>query len=285
MRTSIQLNPHALRDPEWWTSTPPARLNGHPIQLHPFDATIWTDASKLWWGAKYREVSTVGHWSTEEAEAHINILELRALYNTTAVAYMNKRGDSFLGPHFPSTRTMISGAGEKDLADSPAHSKDRELRGGYSIHANRSPHGMDPEQTSLQSNLSDCTGRRTKYSCTYPFNHPSATRSGSLYITEGTISSKRPFRGNYFNLVVIIGRPHWTWAQWCDIWGICPISAPVTDVLPFLTSLILQGNLEYRTIALTIALTIVSYISDSSSGGNHPTGRSPYDIKVHERSL
>ena len=32
--------------------------------------------------------------------------------------------------------------------------------------------------------------------------------------------------------------------------GCCPISASVAEVLAFLTSLVTQGNLEYRTIAL-----------------------------------
>ena len=33
-------------------------------------------------------------------------------------------------------------------------------------------------------------------------------------------------------------------------WATCPISAPVAEVLAFLASLVTQGNLEYRTIAV-----------------------------------
>ena len=40
-----------------------------------------------------------------------------------------------------------------------------------------------------------------------------------------------------------------TWAQWCTSHGLCPVSAPVTDVLSFLANLTTQG-LEYRTIAV-----------------------------------
>ena len=40
-----------------------------------------------------------------------------------------------------------------------------------------------------------------------------------------------------------------TWAQWCTSHGLCPVSAPVTDVLFFLENLTTQG-LEYRTIAV-----------------------------------
>ena len=39
------------------------------------------------------------------------------------------------------------------------------------------------------------------------------------------------------------------WAQWCTSHGLCPVSAPVTDMLSFLANLTTQG-LEYRTIAV-----------------------------------
>ena len=38
--------------------------------------------------------------------------------------------------------------------------------------------------------------------------------------------------------------------RWCFQRGACPISASVAEVLAFLASLVTQGNLEYRTIAL-----------------------------------
>ena len=44
--------------------------------------------------------------------------------------------------------------------------------------------------------------------------------------------------------------PWKTWVRWCSQWGACPISAPAAEVLAFLASLVTQGNLEYRTIAL-----------------------------------
>ena len=44
--------------------------------------------------------------------------------------------------------------------------------------------------------------------------------------------------------------PWRAWAQWCAERDTCPISAPVTEVLQFLASLVLQGRLEYRTIAV-----------------------------------
>ena len=44
--------------------------------------------------------------------------------------------------------------------------------------------------------------------------------------------------------------PRRAWVRWCSQRGSCPISAPVAEVLAFLASLVTQGNLEYRTIAL-----------------------------------
>ena len=44
--------------------------------------------------------------------------------------------------------------------------------------------------------------------------------------------------------------PWRAWVRWCSQQGSCPISAPVAEVLAFLTSLVTQGKLEYRTIAL-----------------------------------
>ena len=113
----VPLTSQALKDLEWWVSESSCRLNGCPIQLPPIDLTVWSDASKKGWGATYQGISTGGHWSVEEAQWHINILELRAatlalkallqsqesqhpplkhihlrIDNTTAVAYINKRG-------------------------------------------------------------------------------------------------------------------------------------------------------------------------------------------------
>ena len=44
--------------------------------------------------------------------------------------------------------------------------------------------------------------------------------------------------------------PWRAWVRWCSQRGSCPISAPVAEVLAFLASLVTQGKLEYRTIAL-----------------------------------
>ena len=119
----VPLNYQALADLKWWVSES-EHLNGCPVQQPPIGATIWSDASKKGWGAAYQGISTGGHWSVEEAKAHINVLELRAatlalkallkhqlpvpkhvhlrLDNTTAVAYINK----WWGTHSPDLTTQ-----------------------------------------------------------------------------------------------------------------------------------------------------------------------------------
>ena len=111
------LTSQALKDLGWWVSESSCRLNGCPIQLPPINLTVWSDASKKGWGTAYQGISTGRHWSVEEAQWHINVLELRAatlglkallqpqesqhpplkhihlrIDNTTAVAYINNRG-------------------------------------------------------------------------------------------------------------------------------------------------------------------------------------------------
>ncbi|XP_068707474.1 uncharacterized protein [Montipora foliosa] len=99
----------------------PLNLPGtqRPRVLPPIDLTVWSDASKTDWGAAYQGISTGGHWNVDEAQWHINVLELRAatlalkallqsqeaqhpplkhihlrIDNTTAEAYINRRGST-----------------------------------------------------------------------------------------------------------------------------------------------------------------------------------------------
>ena len=122
-RCQISLSQPALEDLRWWVSSNPHSRNSQNITLPPFDLTIRTDASLLGWGATCNGRTTGGRWSVEEAEQHINCLELKAatlalksflgegmqlppqslapsppqhilleMDNTTAVAYVNRRG-------------------------------------------------------------------------------------------------------------------------------------------------------------------------------------------------
>ena len=76
------------------------------------DLTITSDASTSGWGASCGTSQTGGPWTVEEAQAHINLLELRAAFlalqtyasklnnqhilllidNRTAIAYLNHKG-------------------------------------------------------------------------------------------------------------------------------------------------------------------------------------------------
>jgi len=44
--------------------------------------------------------------------------------------------------------------------------------------------------------------------------------------------------------------PWRAWSNWCSSRGLCPFSAPVTDVLTFLTETVTNQSLEYRTLAV-----------------------------------
>ena len=113
-RKQIILTAESLENLQWWTSPKPVQENSTPIVEPVSNITIQTDASCLGWGAVCQGTKTGGHWNKEEQQAHINILELKAAYlaiqsylkacqltesrillqmdNTTAVAYINKRG-------------------------------------------------------------------------------------------------------------------------------------------------------------------------------------------------
>ena len=176
-RVSVPLNYQALADLKWWVSES-EHLNGCPVQQPPIDATIWSDASKKGWGAAYQGISTGGHWSVEEAKAHINVLELRAatlalkallkhqlpvpkhvhfrLHNTTAVAYINKRGGHTLPcSDHSGTRTVGSSPGSRCIRDSSAYSRDSEWSSRHSLQGARQQNRVDSGQTDLPVNLSE----------------------------------------------------------------------------------------------------------------------------------
>ena len=113
-RKQITLTAESLENLQWWTSPKPVEENSTPIVEPVSNITIQTDASRLGWGAVCQGTKTGGHWNKEDQQAHVNILELKAAYlaiqsylnacqltesrivlqmdNTTAVAYINKRG-------------------------------------------------------------------------------------------------------------------------------------------------------------------------------------------------
>lgn len=104
------LDLEARTEVSWWLANIGSVKKN--IIVKPPDITITTDASMLGWGAVFTGSTTGGHWNSEEAQLHINALELKAVLfglqsfcndfndkhirirsdNTTAVAYINKLG-------------------------------------------------------------------------------------------------------------------------------------------------------------------------------------------------
>ena len=105
-----KLNQKASVEIKWWKNN---ILNSFKnIHLPKIDTIIHTDASNLGWGITDGFTSSGGLWSDIEQDHHINVLELKAVYigivtlckghsfkhvkvmcdNTTAVAYINKKG-------------------------------------------------------------------------------------------------------------------------------------------------------------------------------------------------
>jgi hypothetical protein len=110
----VHLNQETIAELKWLVSD---RLNLHnrmSLILPPFDLTISTDAFKKGWGAFGKGKRTGGKWEETESKPHIDVLELKAallaiqsflsigatnprhlellMENSTAVAYLNKRG-------------------------------------------------------------------------------------------------------------------------------------------------------------------------------------------------
>lgn len=166
-RQSLDLSQEAMRDLEWWLSQEPQATNAQHLRCPPFDLVIHTDASLLGWGATADNTSIGGRWSPEESQQHINVLELKAAYlavqaftrnrkpppahihlrmdNTTAVAYLNKRGGghALAIPVSDSAGTLVSCAQDRILGDSDTYSRYTQCRGRHSFSSIQPQGGMD----------------------------------------------------------------------------------------------------------------------------------------------
>lgn len=106
----MHLSEASLRDLDWWLVNIWER--DRKIRTRAPRATLTTDASLEGWGAVWGGSSTGGRWSQVEKLAHINVLELEAVWlglnvfckdlenthlrvetdNTTTVSYINSQG-------------------------------------------------------------------------------------------------------------------------------------------------------------------------------------------------
>ena len=107
----ICLSSAARKDLEWWIHNL-SEWNGRAIQAPDPTLVIETDASKIGWGAFCRGIMTGGCWNAQEAQLHINSLEMMAAFfaikafakecqqvsillltdNISVVAHINKMG-------------------------------------------------------------------------------------------------------------------------------------------------------------------------------------------------
>ena len=78
MFQNIKLSEKAKLELHWWIENIKIQ-NGRPMTLREPEMIIYSDAASSWgWGAECQGQKTGGQWKKEEADLHINILELLA---------------------------------------------------------------------------------------------------------------------------------------------------------------------------------------------------------------
>ena len=112
--SKMKLSIIARTDIEWWLNNIHTQVK--QIQKPPPEITITTDSSNFAWGGTRGTKSAGGPWGNEELDWHINLKELTAIWftllslcrdcrnthirvltdNTTALAYINKKGGRIL---------------------------------------------------------------------------------------------------------------------------------------------------------------------------------------------
>ena len=158
----------------WWLDQQ-AWLDG--VSLAPSDPSliIYSDASKLGWGAILKDQEASGLWSPQEAELHINSLELLAIWralqhwylllkgktvavcsdNSTALSYLrNQGGDAFV-------LSLPPGGASPDLVVREGHPSPDPVREGAAQRPCRpakqgrpsAAHGMDSFHPGLSGDL------------------------------------------------------------------------------------------------------------------------------------
>ena len=95
----------------WWTNRENLR-RGVPVGTIDVECYLYTDSSTQGWGAHLQDLTASGIWSQDQAQLHINVLELQAIWlglrafsqrventrvalmsdNTSAVAYLRNQG-------------------------------------------------------------------------------------------------------------------------------------------------------------------------------------------------
>lgn len=122
--TKITITKDILPDLTWWSDN--IMVASNSLTVKSFDLEIFTDASKIGWGAYCDGKRAGGEWKIEERDFHINYLELLAVFlglkcfvrnkknlnlllridNTTAISYVNRMG-GIQFPHLNNLSRMI----------------------------------------------------------------------------------------------------------------------------------------------------------------------------------
>ena len=135
----MTLSETARDDIVWWIHH--AQTSERKINHGKITRELRTDASTHGWGAFSEGVSTGGRWSPQEAQLHINALELLAVFfglkalcssehhchmkvlsdNTTTVAYLRNMGGSHSIPCNNITREIWQWCKDREIWITPAH--------------------------------------------------------------------------------------------------------------------------------------------------------------------
>ena len=135
----MMLSETAKNDIVWWMNH--AKTCKRKISHGKITRELKTDASTQGWGAFSDGISTGGRWSPEEAQLHINALELLAVFwglkalcpsehhchikvlsdNTTTVSYLRNMGGSHSTPCNDISRDIWLWCKDRDIWITPAH--------------------------------------------------------------------------------------------------------------------------------------------------------------------
>ena len=102
----LTVSQEVKQDIVWWIDNL-VSIKAPIIREKPHD-TIFTDASLQGWGCYYpaQDRKFGGHWTLDESELHINVLELKAVY-LSLMSIMSERRDVHLRIMTDNTTTMI----------------------------------------------------------------------------------------------------------------------------------------------------------------------------------
>jgi hypothetical protein len=161
----------------WWVN--PANLSvGTEFPVPPFTHVVTTDASKTGWGGHWRDRQASGTWSSSEATAHINLLELWGVTltlqafredlfgqrvvvqsdNSTVVSYINREGGTRSPTLCLHTRKLLLWCQAQGVVLKAIH-----IPGKTNILADELSRGWTPTEWSLAPHIAQTIFAKTFY--------------------------------------------------------------------------------------------------------------------------